>query len=135
MILQIPADAKTIEMSSSILWFDNNGILYSRPKESAPIAQSIEDIRTEMIKLREFLGGKKVSMIIESNSKASSPPKSQRDVIEAELNSITKAMAIISTSPLSRMVANLFFSFKPPQYPFKMFSNEDDALNWVKQYL
>jgi hypothetical protein len=135
MILQIPADAKTIEMSSSVLWFDNNGILYSRPKESAPISQSIEDIRTEMKKLREFLGGKKVCMIIESNSKASSPPKNQRDVIEAELNSITKAMAIISTSPLSRMVANLFFSFKPPQYPFKMFSNEEEAFNWVKQYL
>jgi hypothetical protein len=44
-------------------------------------------------------------------------------------------MAIVTSSPLSRMMANLFFSFKPPQYPVKMFQNEKDATEWIRQYL
>jgi hypothetical protein len=135
MILEIPVDAKLYEMTSSVIWFDKDGIMYSVAKEDAPIDRSMEDIRKEMDALRKIIGNKKVCLIIESNSRGTSPPKEQRDFLAEQINSITKAMAIISTSPLSRMVANLFFSFKPPPYPFKMFSNEKDAKQWIKQFV
>ncbi|MGZ3883914.1 MAG: DUF7793 family protein, partial [Bacteroidia bacterium] len=61
--------------------------------------------------------------------------KHQRDFIAEQLSSVTKAMAIITSSPLSRMIANLFFGLKPPPYPVKMFTNENEAKAWILQYL
>lgn len=135
MILRIPPGASTIEMRASTIWFNDEGILYSLPKENAPPTVTTAEIREEMDRFRQIIGNRKVCIILESASKASTPSKEQRDLVAEEIKSVTKAMAMISSSPLSRMAANLFFSFKPPSYPFKIFSNEKDAREWIRQYL
>jgi len=135
MILQIPPEAKTLDLLTSVIWFGNDGILYSVPREGAPPLLTESQIKSETEKLLQFIGNKKVCIIGESDSKAASPPKHQREMLAHALESVTQALAIVSTSPLSRMVANLFFSFKPPKYPMKMFSNEAEAKKWIIQYL
>lgn len=133
--MEIPAGVKTHELTDSIIWFDEHGILYSSPKEGSPKILTIEEIRDEMVKFRKIIGNEKVCIVSESNPKATAPPKEHRDFIAAEINSVTKAMAIITTSPVSRMIVNLFFGLKPPPYPAKLFSNKNDAVEWIKQHL
>jgi hypothetical protein len=134
-MIQVPRGASTIDTPSSTIWLSEEGILYSVGKNVGGGTRSTDEIRNEMDLLRSKLGDRKYCIIIESNARSTSPPKDQRDLIASELNSITKAMAIVSGSPLSRMVANLFFSFKPPSYPMKIFSSESDAKRWITQYL
>ncbi|MFL5753825.1 MAG: STAS/SEC14 domain-containing protein [Bacteroidia bacterium] len=133
-VMQIPENVKTYEMTSSILWFDKEGILYSSPKPGIPPEMNMEEILKEMEKFREIIGHKKVCMVTESSPNSRPPSKSERDFIAEQINSVTKAMAIITNSPVSRMVANLFFGLKPPPYPVKMFSNEKDAVEWIRQF-
>jgi hypothetical protein len=133
--MEIPANIKTYDMTTSTMWFDQDGILFSVPKPNAPTEQSKEEMNEEMDKFREITGGKKVCMVLETNHNSRPPKKEERDFIAEQLTSVTKAMAIVTSLPLSRMVANLFFGFKPPPYPVKMFSNEKEAKEWVKQYL
>lgn len=133
--MEIPAGAKTLELTASIIWFGEDGILYSTPKPGIPPKQTLEDVSEEMKKFRAFTNNKKVCMVAESNPKAPAPAKEERDFIADALSSITKAMAIVTTSPVSKMIANLFFGFKPPPYPMKMFTNKDEAVTWIKQYL
>ena len=133
--MEIPAGAEVIEMPSSTIWFDKEGILYSVSKEPPSGGRKMEDIKAEMDRFRQILGPRKVCIILASNTGTESPPREQRDLISRELNSIAKAIAVISPSPLSRMVANLFFSFKPPAYPMKIFSSQHDARNWIRQYI
>jgi hypothetical protein len=135
MLIEIPRGAEVIEMPSSTIWFDKEGILYSISKEAPPGGRSMEAIKSETERFRKIIGNKKVCIVLASNSGTVSPPREQRDAIAAELNSIAKAIAVVSASPLSRMVANLFFSFKPPAYPMKIFSNQQDARNWIRQFL
>lgn len=130
-----PENARIIEWPTSIMWFDEDGILYSSSKPGEPEVQTKEESLRQMEKFRKIIGGKKTCMILETNKSARPPRKEDRDWIAKELESVTKAMAIISTSPLSRMVANLFFGFKPPAYPVKFFSNQEEAKAWIKQYL
>jgi hypothetical protein len=132
--MEIPKNVKTYDMTSSIMWFDEQGILYSVPKPGVPPDMTAEQIKAEMEKFRQFAGNGKVCMVVESNSQSKPPSKEERDLIATEINSIAKAMAIITTSPVSRMIANLFFGLKPPPYPAKMFSNEKDAVEWIKQF-
>ncbi|HWY10437.1 MAG TPA: hypothetical protein VN026_03875 [Bacteroidia bacterium] len=130
-----PKNVKIIEFPTSTMWFDEDGVLYSVPKSGAQHVQTREESQKQMDEFRKITGGKKTCMILETDSSAPPPKKEDRDWIAQELDSVTKAMGIISTSPLGRMLANLFFGFKPPAYPVKFFSNQVEAKEWIKQYL
>jgi len=132
--MEIPKDAKTYDLTSSIMWFDKDGILFSIPKPGKPPELNKEEILKEMEKFKEIIGHKKVCMVSEANANSRPPTKEERDFIAEVINEVTQAMAIVSTSPVARMIANLFFGLKPPPYPAKMFSNEKEAVEWIRQY-
>ncbi|MCE3260355.1 MAG: hypothetical protein K0S12_1996 [Bacteroidetes bacterium] len=133
--MQIPANVKTLELSSSILWLDEDRILHSVPKPGVvPPQSSTEEIKQEMDKLRAFIGPDKVCMLLESNPNSQPPKREMREFIASEIESVTKAMAIITTSPVSKMIANLFFGLRPSSYPVKMFTDEKEARKWILQY-
>lgn len=132
--MEIPKNAKTFEMTSSIIWFNEEGILFSTPKPGHPPDLNKEEVTKEMEKFTAFIGNKKVCLISEANPNSRPPSKEERDWIADLINPVIKAMAVVSTSPVARMIANLFFGLKPPPYPAKMFSNEKDALEWIRQF-
>lgn len=134
--MEIPNDAKLIDWPTSIIWFDDDGVMYSKPKPGIPEPElTREESAKQMDEFKKILGNKKVCMILETNSNSRPPKKEDRDFIADQLNQVVKAMGLISSSPLSRMIANLFFGLKPPPYPVKFFSNEIEAKEWIKQYI
>ena len=132
--MKVPEHAKTLDLGNSIIWIDDEGIMRSTPVDGPVVDPTREEITANMKRLRAFLGGRKVCMVVESNPNSRPPAKDMRDFVAEQLSSIAKAMAIVTSSPLSRMIANLFFSFKPPSYPMKMFTSEEEAVAWVRQY-
>ncbi|MEO5603056.1 MAG: STAS/SEC14 domain-containing protein [Cyclobacteriaceae bacterium] len=127
-----PNNAKVIEFPTSTIWFDENGILCSIAKKVPQ--QTIEEAKTMMEEFRKITGGKKICILSDSTD---SPPvnKEMRDYFAEAIPEIAKAIAIISRSAVGKMVANLFFSIKKQPYPVKMFSDETEAKEWLKQYL
>jgi len=132
--MKIPDNVKTYELISSTLWFGEDGILYSIPKRSFSPNLSLDEIKAEVEKLKTIKGSDKVCMIAESDSFVPPPNKIQRDYISKSMPDIVKALAIVTTSPVAKVISNLFFGLKPPSYPAKVFSNEKDAKEWIKQY-
>ncbi len=132
--MEIPKNVKTYDMTSSVIWFDEDGILFSVPKPGPPPELSKEEVKKEIEKFMAIIGDKKICMVSEANPNARPPTKAERDWAAELINPITKAMAIVTTSPVARMIANLFFGLKPPPYPAKMFSNEKDAVEWIRQF-
>lgn len=131
--MEIPKSVKTYEMTSSTMWFED-GILFSIPKPGPPPELNMKQIDEEMKKFKEIVGHEKVCIVSEANPNSRPPTKEERDMVANIINDVTKAMAIVTTSPVARMIANLFFGLKPPPYPAKMFTNKEDAVKWIKQY-
>lgn len=52
-----------------------------------------------------------------------------------EAASITKAVAILVNSPLSRVMGSFFIGLSKPKYPIKIFTDEVNAINWLKRFL
>lgn len=130
--MEPPKNAEIIEFPTSTMWFDENRILCSIAKK-AP-AQTIEEAKETIKDFKKITGGKKVCMLSDSTHTAP-VNKEMRDYAAEVLPEIVKAIAIISHSALGRMTANLFFSIKKQSYPVKMFDNEAEAKEWLKQYL
>jgi hypothetical protein len=130
--LQIPSNRKTCELTNSVIWFEDDGILYSRYKDASYVRSSREEMELDMKKFKAFVGEKKVLMLAESHPTAETPAKEDRDFVSDKLTDVTKAMAILTPSALSRMVVNLFFLFKPAAFPMKMFQSVSDAKKWLQ---
>jgi hypothetical protein len=133
MSLQVPANARKLELRTSTIYMGSDNILYSISKPDAPVESTDEEIISDVDKLLEFTGGKKVCMVIDAAPNRPPVKKEQRQIISDQLNRVVRALAIISHSPLSNMVINLYFNFKPPAYPTKLFTNDEEAVKWVKE--
>ena len=131
--MQIPKDRQVYDRPTSVIWFDDDGILCSLSKQAPP--QTLEDTKRNVDWLKKFLEGKKVCMLTENNYTNAPPSKEIRQLAADEIPKITKALAFIAHSPLSKMITNLFFTLYPPTYPVKMFDDEKKAKEWLKQYL
>jgi hypothetical protein len=127
-----PKDAKVVDLPTSIIWFDADGILYSIAKKVPQ--QTLEEAKASLVDFLKVTGGKKVCMISD-NTDSPAVNKEMRDYAAEVIPEIAKAIAVISRSSVGRMAANLFFSLKKQTYPVKFFENEDDAKQWIKQYL
>lgn len=127
-----PENAKVIELHSSTIWFDENGILCSIAKNVPQ--QTMEEAHAALDELKKITGGKKVCMLSDNTA---SPPvnKEMRDFAAKVIPDLVKAIAIISRSSVGKMAANLFFMLKKQPYPVKFFDDEQAAKQWLKQYL
>ena len=131
-MLKIPPNVKIIELTTSTLWFDKNGILCSISKKASP--QTLEQARETLKDLRQYVGNNKVCMLIDATH-TSETSREVRDFAAEELPKIAKAIALMSRSALGKMLANLFFRLKSQPYPVKMFDDEQEAIQWLRQYL
>jgi len=128
----LPENSEVFEFPTSTMWFDENGILCSIAKKLP--RQTVEEAKKTMEEFIKITGGKKVCML--SDSTDSAPiNKEMRDYLAEVIPEIAKAIAVISRSAVGKMVANLFFSIKKQPYPVKMFTDEREAKEWLKQYL
>jgi|ERR1051326_821586 hypothetical protein len=130
--MEPPKDARVYELSTSTIWFDEDGVLYSIGKKVPP--ETLEESKKTLGQFKDIIGHKKVCMILDVTN-AQPSTKETRDWAAKELPPLVKAMALISNSPLGRMVVNLFFGLKPPPYPARMCASEKEAKEWIRQYL
>ena len=130
--MEIPVNIKTHENSTSVYWVDSEGIVCSVSKK-AP-ALSFEETKKTLEEFKSVIGQGKVCMLIDVTYSAEST-REVRDLAAEEFPKFVKAIAMISKSALGKMLANLFFTVKSQPYPTKMFTNEMEAREWLRQYL
>lgn len=131
-MLTVPPNAKVIVLSTSTFWLDDEGILRSISKKGP--TQTLEEIRNNFENLKQYINHKKVCILMDVTN-SSETSREVRDFAAQELPGIAKAIAMISQSALGKMLANLFFRLKSHPYPVKVFNNEKEALQWLRQYL
>jgi hypothetical protein len=131
-MLNIPKNAQVKDWGTSTTWFDEDGILYSISKKGPQ--HSLEDTKKRFAEFKKVIGNNKVCMLIDVTNTNEST-REIRNYAAEELPKIVKAIAMVSTSAVGKMLANLFFTLKTQPYPTKMFTNEKDAKKWLQQFL
>ena len=111
--------------------FDPTGILICQSK---PPLRTLENVKANIAAVKKFSGNKKVCLLI-FLSPSGKPDKATRQYVASELPNVYKAMAMVSSSGLGKIIMNIIFRFNAPGIPMKTFSNEKDAREWLMQYL
>ena len=112
-------------------YYSPEGILYSYSKSTR---RTVENIRHNIALVKQITGGKKVPLVIYlANSPM--PDRETRKFSAEQLPNVYTAMAMISKGGLGQFIMNLLFKFRQPSIPMKTFSEETEAVEWVKQYV
>ena len=131
-MIEIPKGVKIYETPTSIFWFDNDGIVCVIAKDVP--TQTLEATMENLNDFKNVIGNQKVCLMIDVTYSPETT-RETRDYVAAEFPHFVKAIAMISKSALGKMLANLFFTIKTQPYPTKMFNEESEAKEWLKQYL
>ncbi len=128
----VPKNAEIYDTPTSIFWFDENGIICAVIKNIK--TPTLEDAIENVEDFKKVIGERKVCLLIDVTNSAESS-KEIRDYAANEFPKFVKAIALLSQSAFGKMLANLFFTIKSQPYPTKMFTDEKEAKEWLKQYL
>jgi hypothetical protein len=138
LVKQIPPHAMILFFPQLLyvlaLWYIEDDIAFALPKKDAPRTVTDEELADDFRIIEEMAGGQKICIIAQANSNLLSPTKSQRDFVDAEFKKIMSALAVIITSPVGRIIVSTFFALKPASFPLKVFSNYEEAFEWVKEH-
>jgi len=127
-----PENAKAAETRLSTLWIDENGVLYSAAKKNVPF--TVENITEYYDSVGKITEGNNIYLCSDI-SEIAVPDKQSRDLIANKaLDYPFKAAAVITKSKLSEAIGNIMLIWYKFPFPVKLFTDEDMAQDWLKQY-
>jgi hypothetical protein len=83
----------------------------------------------------ELAPGRKSPVLVFLHSVLASDRDAEKHTSSEELVSVISAMALVTRTPLSNHLAQMFMWFSRPPYPTKLFSDERKAREWLLQFI
>ncbi|MBB6238589.1 hypothetical protein HDC90_003228 [Pedobacter sp. AK013] len=125
------SDKQLIEGEIADYLLTDDGILISYSKSTL---RTVENITANVALVKEITGNKKVPLLIYlKNSPV--PDKETRKFSTEQLPQIYTAMAMVSKPGLSQLIMKILFKFQNPPIPIKSFTDDEKAIEWLKQFL
>lgn len=118
------------ECKMATLKFED-GFLYFISK---PVERNLENAVELVSLLHMILNGTRAYVLVDAtHSKAMT--KEARDYLDKQLPMYYQTVAVTSNSALGTFVANIFVRLKPPSYKIRIFSNEMEARQWLREQM
>jgi hypothetical protein len=120
-----------IKENAYISWFIADGILFLDVKET-----DIFDIYMAKVcvkSLEEFTENKPYPCLM-SVLKIKGISKEAREYFANEGDAHILANAMLIKSPIMRMISNFYIKVNKPRKPTRMFTDEEQALEWLSQF-
>lgn len=123
---------KVFETPLSTCWFDEEGIFCLLAKPGVPLTKEALTETFSSIKTKEE---DHKFCVLGDITDISFPTTEARDFAGEVTPKFVKALAFVTNSDQSRMIADVFFTLKKPTYQVKLFRNEQNAREWLKKFL
>jgi hypothetical protein len=121
--------SKEAILSTAWIGYGDDGILRIRILEDAVV--DIEGIKLQYKTIERLTGLKKVPVLLDARANFSST----RDTYEflAQHASHRIATAVLTRNPFSKAVVNTYITVFRPVSPYKLFTDEQKAIEWLMQ--
>jgi hypothetical protein len=119
-----------IETSTSSLWIGEDDILRGVFKEGAK--ETLDEARENVAAAKRLAGDRKVLVLIDMSEIKMISREARALYAGPETSAYSLAQALITKSPISRMIGNFFIGLNKTSHPVRLFNSEDEALIWLK---
>lgn len=125
------SDNLLIEGEIADYLFTDEGILAAYSKS---ILRTVENIAANVELVKKITNNKKVPLLIYLKN-SPIPDKETRKFSTEKLPEIYTAMAMISKPGLAQFIMMILFKFQSPPIPIKSFTDDKQAMQWLKRFL
>ena len=123
-----------LEVAVGKVWIDGEGIIRTLMHQSD--SYGVEQAQEHIAAYAKLANGKKVPILADIRRLTTGADREARQFYASEAGAKhTKAVALLVQSDVTRLLANFFFRFHKPAYPSRMFTNEVEAVEWLRGFL
>jgi hypothetical protein len=115
------------------VWIGEDGI--ARIIHVAGTEVTLEDAKETMAAYLRLNKGKRLPLFVDTKAMKSMSRETRKYYAGEEAAKVASAAAIIVGTPVSRVLGNFYIGLSNPHLPSRLFSSEDEALEWLKGYL
>lgn len=115
------------------VWVGEDGICRIVHEPNADV--TLEDAQQTMAAYNKVRGGKRLPLFIDTKTQRSFSREARKYYASEEAAAAASAAAIIVGTPVSRVLGNFYLGVSNPHLPSRIFTDEDEALAWLKGYL
>jgi hypothetical protein len=127
-ILRLPESKKVHEVEIAFFWL-SDGILFTVIKTKQRSLENISDLLT---KVKQLLNGSRVFLLIDMTL-GRTYSQTEKNLIKTELFPFVKAIAILSASPVGKMLGQTMFAKGFPEISVREFTCVEDAMLWINE--
>ena len=120
-----------LKTNTAIAWYlDSTLFVECLPDAVITLEDAVEHIErsSEIIEERDFV------QLIDMRRLKSITREARVLYSRKNSNLNCKAVALLVSSPLSRVIANFFLGMNKPDRPIKLFTNKEKAITWLKTH-
>ena len=113
-------------------WLRGDGIIESRsfPLSEQKLADAVENVQA----LVTLSAGKRRPCLVDYRGIKSIDREARAYYAGTEICSVQTAAALVIDNYLERVIGNFFMGINKPRQPTRLFNNEADAIEWLKNY-
>jgi hypothetical protein len=115
------------------LWLGKDGIVRIIWVPGAEV--TLDDARETMAAYLRIYQGKKRPLYVDTKTMKSLTREARQYFAGEEAARVASAVAILVSTPVSRVLGNFYLGVSAPHLPTRLFDSEDEALEWLKWYL
>lgn len=115
------------------VWVGEDGI--ARIIHFPGVELTLADAEETMAAYLKLNNGKRLPLFIDTKTMKSMSRESRQYYAGEEAAKVASAAAIIVGTPVSRVLGNFYIGLSNPHLPSRLFSSEDEALEWLKGYI
>ncbi len=126
-------DGEKIATRVSTVWLGEDGIARVIHVHGAEVA--LVDVQETMAAYLRIRKGKSRPLLVDTKSMKSLSREARHYYASDEAAKVASAVALVVDTPVSRVLANFYLGLSNPRLPTRLFSSEDEALEWLKGYI
>ncbi|MFA6168910.1 MAG: hypothetical protein WC700_19955 [Gemmatimonadaceae bacterium] len=115
------------------LWLGEDGIVRIIHVPGAEV--TLEDAKETMLAYLQIRQDKRRPLFVDTRTMKSLAREARKYYAGDEAAQVASAVAIIVGTPVSRVLGNFYLGLSNPHLPSRLFSSDDEALEWLKGYL
>jgi len=115
------------------LWLGEDGIVRIIHVPGAEV--TLEDAKETMLAYLQIREDKRRPLFVDTRTMKFLAREARQYYAGDEAAKVASAVAIIVGTPVSRVLGNFYLGLSNPHLPSRLFSSDDEALDWLKGYL
>jgi hypothetical protein len=122
-----------VETRVQTIWLDDEGIIRATSRVGHEL--SLEDAKESIVKIALLCAGVRRPIVVDLTGLKAVSRDARKYFAGPDTAKVESAAALVVRSPMARAIGNFFMGFDKGLIPGRLFTSQDEALIWVRQFL